>query len=237
MFKIRTKISCLNLCRAYFWTQIYKLKLLFQNLSHKQRKAIYGLVTLTVITTAILLFLEASTQPKYRVNFSKPKPLLLTHHSTKNNIKPITIIKPTDEHKDLSNLTEEIQHLQQSMARLSAKRQDSLNALQHSLTLPNPTILGKVDNLQQTVHQIVSAHHKKLIVPARTVENYFELVAVQGFSDGMRAIIEVDGNQTTLGINEVCPACRGWTLKSMDFTKQRATFENKHDQWLSLQAK
>ena len=138
----------------------------------------------------------------------------------------------------LMALKQQLSTLQSGISTVAS--QNDVEQLQATLATPNPMLLGKVDTLQTSIQKIIQQTAKVQFVDPHTVGKYFQLVAVQGFSDGMRAIIDVNGNQTTLSVNEVCPACRGWTLTSMDFSNQTATFEKNdglQDQYVKLQAK
>lgn len=135
------------------------------------------------------------------------------------------------------NVKNQLETLQIGMASLAS--QQDVKQLQQIVQTPNTQLMGAVDNLQQSVKQIVKQVAKKVWVEPKTVERYFQLVAVQGFSDGMRVIIDVDGNQTVLSQKQVCPVCRGWTVKSMDFTNQSAVFTKKEENqilYVKLQA-
>ncbi len=125
-----------------------------------------------------------------------------------------------------------LQQLQSTMTRLAS--QHEVKQLQQQFNQPNPTLLGKVNSLQGWVQEILQQTAVKRWVDPSVVGRYFHLAAVQGFSDGMRAIIDVDGNQTALSVNEICPACRGWRLKSMDFSNQSAVFYKNHNNMLFL---
>ncbi len=116
----------------------------------------------------------------------------------------------------------QLREIQNNMSSL-ASTQD-VSALQQAVSQPNDALLNKVDDLQSSVKTIIKQTAQKTWVDPKVVEKYFRLVAIQGFSDGMRTIIDVDGNQMTLSIHEICPACRGWILNSMDFSNQSAVF-------------
>lgn len=120
---------------------------------------------------------------------------------------------------------EQLQDIRSNMAVLAS--QDDVQQLQQTVADPDSALLGKVDHLQDSVQKILKQSKGKQWVNASVVERYFRLVAVQGFSDGMRAIIDVDGNEAALSKNEICPACHGWTLRRMDFSEQTAVFFKK----------
>ncbi len=124
--------------------------------------------------------------------------------------------------QQFNDLHIQLQAMQASLATLPS--QQDMQQLQQTVAQPNPDLLGKINHLQQSMQLIVNQTAKQSWVAPGLVEKYFRLAAIQGFSDGMRAIIDVDGNQTVLSINESCPACRSWRLKTLDFTNQSAVF-------------
>lgn len=124
--------------------------------------------------------------------------------------------------KQMQALRIQLQIMQSRFSSLAS--QDDIEKLQKTVSKPNGMLLGKMNNLQNSVQKIVQQTAKKTWVDPTTVQKYFHLVAVQGFSDGMRTIIDVDGNQTTLSKNEICPVCRGWVLQKMSFANQSAVF-------------
>ncbi len=134
-------------------------------------------------------------------------------------------------------LKTQLQTIRSNMDSLASQR-DVLQ-LQQTMGKPNKALLNKVVSLQQSVQKIVQQTAKKVWINPRSVERYFRLVAIQGFSDGMRAIIDVDGHQTALSRREICPACRGWVLQRLDFANQSAVFSkhtSKHSLYVKLQA-
>ena len=216
-----------NLLRARLWTVYYKLKLSYQHCPSKKRVVLFvsaPLILLLIIYVGISLSSQQETV-HYRVNFTRPHPAP-PPNDKKLELKVAQLQNNTG--KQFQQLQNNLMNMNHLLNTLASKQ---------PVTIPNPTILGKVDKLQDDVSTIIAQHQKKVFVNPQTVANHFQLVAIQGFSDGMRAIIDVDGNQTTLGIKESCPVCRGWVIQSMDFTKQSAVFENGHAQWLTLQAK
>lgn len=137
--------------------------------------------------------------------------------------------------QEFNALKDQLSVMQSNMSGLAS--QNDLQQLQDTITQPNPTLLGKVDTLQTSVQKIIQQTAKVKFVNPKEVEKYFKLVAVQGFSDGMKVIVDVNGNQTALSLNEDCPACRGWRLKNMDFSNQSATFEKGKNIFVKLQVK
>lgn len=125
-----------------------------------------------------------------------------------------------------------LQNVRSNMDRLAS--QQDVKQLQQQLARPNQVLLGKVNSIQGWVQRILQQASEKHWVGPQAVQHYFQLAAVQGFSDGMRAIIDIDGNQTALSVNETCPACCGWTLKSMDFSNQTAIFYKEKNNVLFL---
>ena len=116
----------------------------------------------------------------------------------------------------------QLQRIQQALSNVAS--QDDVVQLQQSAQKPNPALLDKMDDLQTTLKKMATQTAQKHWVNPKTVERYFRLIAIQGFSDGLRAIIDVNGHQTTLTQHEPCPACRGWVLVHMDFANQNAVF-------------
>ena len=129
--------------------------------------------------------------------------------------------------KKMQALQVELQIMQSRISLLASK--NDVQKLQQTVSEPNSTLLGKMNNLQDSVQKVIAQTAEKTWVDPTTVQKYFRLVAVQGFSDGMRAIIDIDGNQTTLTTNEICPACRGWVLQKMSFANQSAVFSKQTD--------
>ena len=137
--------------------------------------------------------------------------------------------------REFTALRSQIEAIESSMTALAS--QNDVQALQNAVMHPNPIILTKVDSLQTSVQKIMQQTAKIKFVDPKTVEHEFRLVAVQGFSDGMRIIIDVNGNQTVLSLNETCPACQGWVLKKIDFAGQSAVFEKGKNVFVKLQVK
>lgn len=104
-----------------------------------------------------------------------------------------------------------------------ASQQDLAN-LQQAIHAPNQKLLGQMQAVKDALQQVVQQTAQKDWVKPGQVTRYFRLVAIQGFSDGLRAIIDVDGNQAALSLHEVCPVCRGWVLDQMNFSHQSAVF-------------
>lgn len=116
----------------------------------------------------------------------------------------------------------QLQAIQASISSLAS--QQEVQQLKQTVSEPDEQLLGKINNLQSSLKKMIQQTEKKIWINPQTVERYFRLVAIQGFSDGMRAIVDVDGNQTTLSVEQICPACRGWVLHSIDFSHQNAVF-------------
>lgn len=206
-----------------------------------KKRALIIIIALPLLLFVIgIVIISSHHSDQYPVHFAKPNSVVKLTKQTRPHILPAKLTQEINQVKSDSE-----QHYQQLQDQLNAivnklsvlASNQSVSQLQQSVTTPNPTLLGKMNNLQDDVKTIIHQTAKKVFLNPKVVNHYFQLVAIQGFSDGMRAIIDIDGNQTTLGINEVCPACRGWSLTSMDFTKQTATFENQHHQFVVLQAK
>ncbi|PIQ43234.1 MAG: hypothetical protein COV52_01835 [Gammaproteobacteria bacterium CG11_big_fil_rev_8_21_14_0_20_46_22] len=226
----------------------------YQKLNKKQRIALFSGVGLIALFLIVLGVSSPANKPKpksdYPVNFEtkaqvnpqadqKPALLSVANSNQSNNAElraELNSLKASSS-EQLQALQSQLQSMQSNMGSLAS--QQDIQQLQQSVSAPNKTLLGKVDNLQGSVQEIIKQTAKKTWVDPQTVNKYFRLVAVQGFSDGMRAIIDVDGNQATLSSNEICPACRGWTLQKMDFANQSAVFSkqgNKQTLYVKLQA-
>ena len=136
----------------------------------------------------------------------------------------IKALQSTSDEK-INALQSQLQTIQNNLSRLAS--QGDMQQLQATLSQPNQVVTSKLNYLQRAIQKIADQTAKKTWVDPKKVERYFHLVAIQGFSDGMRAIIDVNSNQTTLSINELCPACRGWILKTMNFEQQSAVFYKK----------
>lgn len=132
-------------------------------------------------------------------------------------------------------LKNQLASMQTSMSSLAS--QSDLNQLQNSISQPNPALLSKVDDLQLSVEKVIQQTAKVKFVNPRTVAKQFKLVAVQGFSDGMRAIIDINGNPIALSLNQTCSACHGWILKKMNFSNQTAVFAKGKNLFVKLQVK
>lgn len=179
-------------------------------------------------------------QNNYAVRFEAPE---IKIQKQPSNIQPLNIVsdKKSDEKilqnqlnqlkqsssKKMQALQVELQIMQSRISLLASK--NDVQKLQETVSEPNSTLLGKMNNLQDSVQKVIAQTAEKTWVDPSTVQKYFRLVAVQGFSDGMRAIIDIDGNQTTLTANEICPACRGWVLQKMSFSNQSAVFSKQTD--------
>ncbi len=216
-------------------------KLHYQRLSKRQR-----IVLLTIIGVIVLLSIAmclSHSPEKTKLNAGYPVFATKKAATSKQlNNSNIPLAPNTNNNaklqvqlgqlKSLSNqqfktVQDKLQTIQTNMSSLAS--QQDVQQLQQTVAEPNKTLLGKVDHLQNSVQTIIKQTAKKTWVNTKTVELYFRLAAVQGFSDGMRAIIDVDGNQTALSSREICPVCRGWILQSMDFANQSAVFAKTTD--------
>ncbi len=223
----------------------------YQQLSKKKRLLLFTATALFILLMISILAAgnnsSQTDKTKQQTNFEAK--------SKKTQIENKTNLTNANNDAESINLQSQIQqanlqasHQYDSINAQLNKIQDNMNALasqndfqqlQQTISKPNQTMLGKVDGLQSSIQKIIQQTAKKTWVKPETVERYFRLIAIQGFSDGMRAIIDIDGNQTTLSTNEICPACRGWILKSMNFSNQSAIFGKKtQDQtlYVNLQA-
>ena len=213
----------------------------YQTLNKRQRKRLLLGIGLISLTLAILS-LSVNT-PKAALKSSDP-----VHFETKAyraNQSPTQLIGPefnpnrtrklqsqlnqleVATNQQYNGLKAQLQTIRFNMDSLASQR--DILQLRQTVTQPNQTLLNKVARLQNSVQKIATQTAKKIWVNPQSVERYFRLIAVQGFSDGMRAIIDVDGHQTVLSTNEICPACRGWVLQGMDFANQTAVFSKPLD--------
>jgi len=119
----------------------------------------------------------------------------------------------------------QLQSVQSHMRSLAS--QQAIQQLQQTMAQPNTQLQGQMSHLQQSIEKMTQHTVQKTWMTPKSVERYFRLVAIQGFSDGMHAIIEVDGHQTALSAQQICPVCRGWVLQRMNFAAQNAVF-SKH---------
>lgn len=131
----------------------------------------------------------------------------------------------------------QLQQLTDTLGQFTTQHREDMTQLQQRLQTPNPTLLAQVNAVKQSVHTLVKEHAKPQWISPEQVEKHFQLVAIQGFSDGLRAIITIAGHQTALALHESCPACHGWRLASMNFNRQRAVFENAKQQRVTLVAR
>ena len=222
----------------------------YKQLSNKQR-----IVLFTGIGVIFLLFIAMSMGggAKKPASSSKPpvyfdtkmpvpsKPIMqsitpVANHQAVQIQSQLSAVKQAAQ-QQYAAMNTQLQAMQSNMSSLASQR--DMQALQQAVTAPNKALANKMDSLQSSVQTIVKQTEKKTWVNPKMVEEYFRLVAVQGFSDGMRTIIDVDGNQTTLSIHEICPACRGWVLQNMNFSNQSAVFAKQGDgqqQYVKLQA-
>lgn len=152
---------------------------------------------------------------------AKPKYLAPTTEQLQSEIQSIR----TDLETSNVGMQKAVQMIQTHLTTLPSNT--DIEALQANLSKPDQQIANTLDTINHSVNQIVAQTAQKIWVDPATVKAYFQLVAVQGFSDGMRAVIDVDGHEMTLSISEECPACRGWQLDQMDFAAQTAVFEKK----------
>ncbi len=267
LFKIFLKIKRRMIIQSRMTYRFAKFR--YRQLNKRQRIVLFSCISIIALLLISLSFIPSPAKTKkiktaklntnYSVFEKKAiKPVNTVAAKNAPNLKNLKNISSTndinaldnntrlqaqfDQLKSLSNLQfkrvqNKLQSLQSNMSSLAS--QQDVRALQQSVAAPNKALLGKVDHLQNSVQTIIKQTAKKTWVNSKTVEQYFRLVAIQGFSDGMRAIIDVDGNQTVLSSREICPVCRGWILQSMDFTNQNAVFakttNNKH-LYVKLQA-
>jgi flagellar basal body-associated protein FliL len=215
-------------------------KACYQKLNKKQRTVLFssnGLIALLLIVFGSSSIFVSNSQPKtdYPVKFETKAAVKQQAHqivsrlkvesaSQNNNAKlqaELNSLKVSSS-AELQALRSQLQSMQSDIGSLAS--QQNIQQLQQAVAKPNKALLGKIDTIQNSVQTIIKQTAKKIWVNPQTIRQYFRLVAVQGFSDGMRAIIDVDGNQATLSVNETCPACRGWALQSMDFANQTAVF-------------
>lgn len=215
-------------------------KTTYQKLNKQQRIAlsiVVGLILLLLIVIGLSSGSDIAKKPtsknSYPVRFETQSPnkqknkITINPENSNVSSKNINFQAQLNQLKAISNVQyaavkDQLQAIQSSMSSLAS--QQDVQQLKQNVSAPNEQLLGKVNSLQNSVQKIIKQTEKKTWVTPQSVERYFRLVAVQGFSDGMRAIIDVDGNQTTLSVEQICPACRGWVLHSMNFASQSAIF-------------
>ena len=224
------------------------IKLHYQRLNKRQRIILLTGISVIALLLITMCLTHSSVKTK-KTKLSADPPVFATKFATKEaaasklpNNSNIPLVPDTNNNaklqvqlgqlKSLSNqqfktVQDKLQTIQSNMSSLAS--QQDVQQLQQAVAEPNKTLLGKVDHLQNSVQTIIKQTAKKTWVKPKTVEQYFRLAAVQGFSDGMRAIIDVDDNQTVLSLHEICPVCRGWSLQSMDFANQSAVFTKTAD--------
>ncbi|MCW5588115.1 MAG: hypothetical protein KIT27_00495 [Legionellales bacterium] len=214
-------------------------KTAYQKLNKQQRIAlsiVVGLIILLLIVIGLSsgsdIAKKSTSNNRYPVRF-ETQPLNKQQNKTVNPENSIIAANNAkfqaqlDQLKAISSaqyaaVKNQLQSIQSSMSSLAS--QQDVQQLKQNVSAPDEQLLGKVNSLQSSVQKIIKQTEKKTWVTPQSVERYFRLVAVQGFSDGMRTIIDVDGNQTTLSVEQICPACRGWALQSMNFSQQSAIF-------------
>lgn len=229
----------------------------YQQLNQRQRKILLSSVGVGIMLFLLVILALCHSSHKTTTKMHHP-----VYFETKlSSIKPsvnlpiskITLPVVKDQHtlemtsqfnqlktaasQQYNRLDTQLHAIQSDMAALAS--QHDIAQLQQAVTHPNHTLLTKVTRLQYTLQKIAKRTTKKMWMTPNTVERYFRLVAVQGFSDGMRAIIDVNGHQTVLSPHEICPACRGWVLQHMDFANQSAVFSkqgNKQTFYVTLRA-
>lgn len=124
-------------------------------------------------------------------------------------------------------LKNRLQFIESQISRLATEQ--DIKRLEKILYEPNYKLIGNLEKIQKSIKKIQDKTKNEIWINSKVIEHYFTLAAVQGFSDGLRAIIDVSGNQTALSINQICPACRGWVLKKLNFSNQSAIFFKKLD--------
>ncbi|MDP1574339.1 MAG: hypothetical protein Q8L78_05360 [Coxiellaceae bacterium] len=223
------------------------IKLQAQNLNKRQRVVLFSCVGLIILLVLVFSFIYSSHHVKSKTNYpvhfetlqktiQKPKIATQPVSSVVNSVEKNNDDKlqvglnklETSSNKQMQALQIELQIMQSRLTSLAS--QDDIQKLQQTVSKPNQMLLGKMNSLQNSVQKVVAQTAKKTWVDPVTVQKYFHLVAVQGFSDGMRTIIDVDGNQTALSKNEICPVCRGWVLQHMNFSNQSAVFSKQSAQ-------
>jgi mRNA-degrading endonuclease HigB of HigAB toxin-antitoxin module len=239
-------ISVENKITATLKQHSLKIKSYYKKLTKRQRMLIFpiiGILLLLILSFSIFHTAKKSA-PMNTHSITFQKPSMILNHQRNNSIKqiPIASFHPTNTREDnaltnqikqlksLSNkqiqaLQSQLQAIKINLSTLAS--QGDMQQLQQALSQPNPALASKIDRLQKAIQKLAAQTTKKTWVDPKQIEHYFRLIAIQGFSDGMRAIIDVNGNQTTLSVNEICPACRGWVLKKMNFDQQQAVFYKK----------
>ncbi len=234
-----------NFLKLYQWS-VLKFKMLYYFLRPCYLKLLISALGTTfvviVISMTIVHSKKNAVDAAYPVKFEINKPIKI-HRTLQPNINTDNARHIAQLQKQLADveansaqyyqtINVKLQQLQSTMTSLAS--QHEVKQLQQQFNQPNQALLGKVNSLQGWVQEILQQTAVKRWIDPSVVGQYFHLEAVQGFSDGMRAIIDIDGNQTALSVNEICPACRGWRLKSMDFSNQSAVFYKNHNNTLFL---
>ncbi|MCP4475506.1 MAG: hypothetical protein GY821_13270 [Gammaproteobacteria bacterium] len=135
-------------------------------------------------------------------------------------------------------LQQQLTGLQKAIATLTQQVEAMQTAQQRQYHDQNLT-LAQLPQLKILLQQFAQQQTTVQWLKANQLTYYFHLVAVQGFSDGLRAVLDIGGHQTTVAIHESCAACHGWQLQKLDFTHQRALFtKNQHQKkvcvWLTV---
>jgi mRNA-degrading endonuclease HigB of HigAB toxin-antitoxin module len=206
----------------------------YQKLNKRQRWAVFsslGIVLIIAVMSISHSTKKTTSHSAYPVNFetksqtlkkpSAQSAMIKSNTQTLQLQSQLNDVKQ-DSSEQYSTMRAQLQTIQSNMSSLASE--GGMQQLQKSIAEPNKTLLGKMNHLQGSLKTIMKQTAKKTWVNPQTVEQSFRLVAVQGFSDGMRAIINVSGNQMTLSTHEISPACQGWVLQSMDFSNQSAVF-------------
>lgn len=223
----------------------FAIKMVFKNRSKKSLIWLLTSVGLMSILTGII-FLFHELMASYHIKKQAPihfetAPSVIIKTQVAAKIQPL--VKPKDLEPTTEQLQSEIQSIRADLEISNAGMQKAvqmiqthlttlpsntdIEALQANLSKPDEQIANTLDTINHSVNEIIAQTAQKTWVDPATVEDYFQLVAVQGFSDGMRAVIDVDGHEMTLSVNEECPVCRGWQLDQMSFAAQTAVFEKK----------
>ena len=211
---------------------------MYQKSDKRQRGVL--LIIGAVIPLLLLMILSSAAEKGFRQKSAHPiqfeTQATYPHPATvaaQAPLQPVTSTNNTHLQKELdqlkavshaqySSVNDQLQAIQLGLSNLAS--QQDMQQLQKTVAQPDTKLQRQMSHLQQSIERIAQQTEQKTWVNPKSVEPYFRLVAVQGFSDGMRAIIDIDGNQTTLSIKQICPACRSWVLQSMNFAQQQAVF-------------
>lgn len=250
----KAKVILINGCYRVFNALKRGMKT-FSQLPLRQKIVSLGIFAVFVIVVTVTVLLNATLPAeKTAIAFTKlpdlpVKVMQSEEHATTISIDSKNTVHPTD---FIAKQTQSLQTLQQSLADQSrnlAKLITGVSDLQdyfrewqtrinewykkqalqqNTQALVEQQLNDTLQQWRKTIDNQLQSTHSPKAIPPKTIERFFTLAAVQGFSDGLRAIIDIDGHQTALAIGDSCAACHGWRLKKLDFASQSAIFVNQN---------